>query len=189
MNHMAKLIYAMFVSLDGYAEDADGKFGWGFPENEEMFSYINDLYESCGTYLYGRRMYETMLFWETADQHPELPPVALAYARQWKAARKIVYSKTLDRPRSKNTHIEREFDADAVRRLMVQEKDDITVDGPGLAHQALLAGVVDEIHVLQCPILVGGGKRFFPEGVRMNVDLLDEKRFPSGVIILRYAVR
>jgi dihydrofolate reductase len=186
---MAKLIYSMIMSLDGYTEDEHGDFGWGAPEDEGVHTYVNELASSAGTYLYGRRMYETMVYWETAHTIPGQPQFVLDWARQWQAAEKIVYSRTLTEPRSARTRIEREFDPDAVRRFKAGAKHDITVDGPELAAQALRAGLVDEVQMIVCPAVVGGGKRFFPDGVRLGLELLDERRFGSGVVALRYAVR
>ncbi len=134
-------------------------------------------------------MYDVMVFWETAEHDPDLPPVGQVFARLWKAAHKVVYSRSLKQPRSENTRIERGFDPDAIRRLKAGAAHGISVDGPELAGQALHAGLVDEIHLIQCPIIVGGGKRFFPEGLRLNLELIDQKQFPSGVVFLRYAVR
>ncbi len=186
---MAKLIYSMLTSLDGYTEDANGQFGWGAPESEELHSYFNQMASSVGTYLCGRKMYETMVFWETAHLAPNQPQFILDFARIWQAAEKIVYSTTLTEPRSARTRIERRFDADAIRRLKASAKADITVDGPNLAAQAIKAGLVDEFQVIVCPVLVGGGKRFFPDGVQINLDLIAERRFANGVIILTYATR
>jgi dihydrofolate reductase len=186
---MARLIYGMIQSLDGYTEDIHGRFGWGAPEDEAVHAYINDLASSVGTYLYGRRMYETMVYWETAHTEPDQPPVALAWARQWQAAEKVVFSRTLSSPRSARTRIEREFVPDEVRRLKANAERDITVDGPELAAQALRAGLVDELQMIICPRLVGGGKRFFPEGVQLGLELLEERQFSKGVVVLRYATR
>jgi dihydrofolate reductase len=186
---MAKLIYGMIMSLDGYTEDERGAFGWGAPEDESVHGYINELAASVGIYLYGRRMYETMLFWETADALPDPPQVILDWARQWQAAEKIVYSRTLAEPRSARTRIEREFDPDAVRRMKAESPHDITVDGPELAAEAIRAGLVDEFQMIVSPVIVGGGKRFFPEGVRLDLELIEERRFASGVVVLRYGVR
>ena len=186
---MARLIYSMMVSLDGYTEDAQGRFGWGAPADEEVHAYVNALASSVGTYLYGRRMYETMVYWETADALPDQPPVEQEWTRQWKAAEKIVYSGTLTAPSSARTRIERAFDVEAVRRLKADATHDLTVNGPELAGQAMHAGLVDEIQPIICPVLVGGGKRFFPDGVRSKLELLEERRFGSGVAALRYAVR
>jgi dihydrofolate reductase len=189
MRSMGKLIYSMLISLDGYTEDEHGRFGWGAPEDEEVHSYINALASSVGTYLYGRRMYETMVYWETAHTIPDQPKFVLEWARQWQAADKVVYSRTLAGQRSARTRIEREFDPDAVRRLKADAKHDITVDGPELAAQAIRAGLIDEFQMIVCPAIVGGGKRFFPDGVRLDLELLEERRFDSGVVILRYGVR
>ena len=186
---MARLIYSMIQSLDGYTEDEDGKFGWGAPNDEAVHSYINELASSVGTYLYGRRMYDTMVYWETAHNVPDQPPFVLDWARQWRAAEKIVYSRTLAEPRSERTWIEREFEPEAVRRLKAEAGHDITVDGPELAAHALRAGLVDEIQTIVCPVVVGGGKRFFPEGVRLDLELLETRRFDGGVVVTRYAVR
>jgi dihydrofolate reductase len=186
---MAKLIYSMFTSLDGYTEDQHGRFGWGVPEDEEVHSYINELGSRFGTYLYGRRMYDTMAYWETAHTVPDQPQFVLDYARQWQAAEKIVYSRTLAEPRSARTRIEREFDPNTVRRLKANAEPDLTVDGPELAAQAIRAGLVDEFQIVVCPVVVGGGKRFFPDGVRLDLNLVEERRFRKGVLVLRYAVR
>ena len=186
---MAKLIYSMLTSLDGYTEDEHGDFGWGAPEDEEVHSYVNELASSVGTYLYGRRMYETMLYWETAHTIPDQPQFVLDWTRQWQAAEKIVYSRTLAEPRSARTRIEREFDPDVIQRLKASIEHDITVDGPELAAQAIRAGLVDEFQMIVCPVVVGGGKRFFPDGVRLDLELVEERRFGNGVVVLRYVVR
>jgi dihydrofolate reductase len=186
---MGKLIYSMLMSLDGYTEDERGRFGWGAPENEEVHSYINELASAFGTYLYGRRMYETMVYWETAHTVPDQPRFVLDFARRWQEAEKVVYSRTLPEPRSAHTRIEREFDPDKVRWLKAEAERDLTVDGPELARQAIRAGLVDEFQMIVCPVIVGGGKRFFPDGVRLDLDLVAERRFPKGVVVLRYAVR
>ncbi|QUQ71860.1 dihydrofolate reductase family protein [Kutzneria sp. CA-103260] len=183
---MAKLIYSMLMSLDGYVEDADGRFGWSAP-SEEVHSFVNELATPIGTYLYGRRMYETMVFWETVPMEPDQPRFALDWARHWQGADKIVYSTTLSEPSSARTRIEREFHPDAVRRLKAESDRDIAVAGPALAARALSAGLVDECHLLVSPVVVGGGKRFFPDGVRLDLELVDERRFTDGVVFLRYA--
>ena len=182
---MAKLIYSMATSLDGYAVDADGKFDWSEPD-EEVHTFVNDLYRDAGTYLYGRRMYEMMVYWETAHTLPDQPPFVHEYARVWQRADKIVYSRTLSTVSSARTRIERSFDPDAVRSLKEAANRDLTVAGPGLAASALRAGLVDEIHHLVSPIVVGGGTRFLPDNVRIELDLLDERRFRNGVVHLRH---
>jgi dihydrofolate reductase len=185
----ARLIYSMIASLDGYTEDKDGQFGWGAPEDEEVHAYVNELASSVGTYLYGRKMYEIMVYWETAHTVPNQPKVVLDWTRQWQAAEKIVYSKTLGEPSSQRTRIERAFDPDAVRQLKAEAEHDIAIAGPDLAAQAIGAGLVDDIQLIACPLIVGGGKRFFPEGVRLDLELIGERRFDNGVVVLRYAVR
>ncbi|MCE7062129.1 dihydrofolate reductase family protein [Dyadobacter sp. CY343] len=151
-------------------------------------SYINELASSLGTYLYGRKMYETMVYWETAHEQPDMTQVALTWADQWKAAEKIVFSKTLTEIRSERTRIERDFDAEKIRQLKAESPHDISVDGTELAAVAIKAGLVDEIHQIICPVLVGGGKRFYPDGVKLDLKLFDERHFDSGVVILKYAV-
>jgi dihydrofolate reductase len=185
---MANLIYSMIMSLDGYTEDEHGNFGWGAPDDEEVHSYVNELASSLGTYLYGRRMYETMVYWETAHTIHDQPQFVLDWARQWQAAEKVVYSRKLVKPRSARTRIERVFDPDAVRRLKANAEHDISVDGPELAAHAIRAGLVDEFQMIVCPAVAGGGKRFFPDGVRLDLDLVEERRFGNGVVVLRYAV-
>jgi dihydrofolate reductase len=184
---MAKLIYAAIASLDGYVEDEEGKFDWATPD-EEVHAFANDLERPIGTYLYGRRMYETMVFWETASTEADEPPVFRDYAEIWRAAEKIVYSRTLQTVSSARTRIEREFDRDAVRRLKQSSGADIAIGGAELAGQAIGAGLVDECHLLLCPIVVGGGKRALPENVRAQLELLDERRFKNGVVHLHYRV-
>jgi len=186
---MAKLIYSMLMSLDGYTEDEQGSFGWGAPEDAEVHLYVNELASSLGTYLYGRRMYETMVYWETAHTVPDHPQYVLDWARQWQVAEKVVYSRTLVEPRSARTRIERKFDPAEVRRLKADAAHDISIDGPELAAHALRAGLVDELQMIVSPVVVGGGKRFLPDGVRLDLDLVDERRFTNGVVVLRYAVR
>ncbi len=185
---MAKLIYSMIQSLDGYIEDAQGRFGWGAPD-DEVHSYINELTSSLGTHLYGRRLYDRMVSWETAHLIPNQPPAALDWARQWQLADKVVYSKTLAEPRTARTRIEREFDPAAIRKLKASSHRDLSVAGPGLAARAIGAGLVDEFQLIVCPVVVGGGKRFFPSGVQLVLDLLEERRFRNGVIVLRFAVK
>ena len=186
---MAKLIYSMITSLDGYAEAAEGDLGWGAADDEEVHTFIGDTFRSVGTYLYGRRMYETMVFWETAHTLPDAPPHIVQYARDWQAAEKIVYSTTLDSASSGKTRIERTFDPDAVREFKAGADHDLTVDGPDLAVQAITAGLVDEYHLFITTSVVGGGKRFFPDGVRLNLELVDERAFDSGLIYARYRTR
>ena len=185
---MAKLIYGMVTSLDGYAKAAEGDLGRG-AEDPEVHTFIGDAFRHVGTYLYGRRMYETMLFWETAHADPRHPPHILAYARLWQAAEKVVYSTTLTSVSSAKTRIERTFDPDAVRRLKAESAHDLSIDGPNLAAQAIAAGLVDEYHLFVTTSVVGGGTRFFPEGVRLDLELLEQRAFDSGLIYARYRTR
>jgi len=181
---MAKLIYSVISSLDGYFEDADGRIDWGAPD-EGVSAFVNDLVRPIRTHLYGRRMYETMVFWETAPTDGE-PAVFGDFAGIWRAAEKIVYSRTVQSPSSARTRIEREFDPDAVRRLKLSSTTDISVAGGHLAGQAIGAGLVDECHLFLCPIVLGGGKRVLPDHVRAQLELLDTRRFESGFVHLHY---
>src|SRR4051812_3829595 len=185
---MAKLIYAAIASLDGYVEDEEGGFDWGMPD-EEVHSFVNDLERPIGTYLYGRRMYEVMVFWETAHTLPDQPAVARDFAEIWRAADKIVFSKTLEDASSARTRIERDFDATAIRQLKASAESDLTVGGPHLAAQAIKAGLVDEYQLFLTPIVVGGGKRALPDDVRAELELLEERRFGNGTVYLRYRPR
>jgi dihydrofolate reductase len=179
---MAKLIYSTIASLDGYVADEDGNFDWAAPD-EEVHGFVNDLERTVGTYLYGRKMYETMVYWETAhDQQPFVQD----YAQIWQAADKIVYSRTLEAVSSARTRIDRDFDPEAVRQLKAQAEHDISVGGPNLAAQAIKAELVDEFHLFVTPILVGGGNQSLPDDVRLQLELLDERRFGNGVVHLHY---
>lgn len=186
---MGRLIYSMITSLDGYTEAAEGDLGWGADDDEEVHTFIGDTFRHVGTYLYGRRMYETMVFWETAHDLPDAPPHVVQYARDWQAAEKVVYSTTLESVSSARTRVERTFDPDAVRRLKEESDHDLTVDGPNLAAQAIQAGLVDEYHLLLTSTVVGGGTRFFPEGVRLDLELVEERSFASGMLYARYRTR
>jgi dihydrofolate reductase len=185
---VAKLIYSAITSLDEYVEDKQGNFDWGTPD-DEVLALINDLERPIGTYLYGRRMYETMVFWETAPTSGDDSPGGRDFAELWRAADKVVYSRTLQAPSSGRTRIEREFDPTAVRRLKESSASDITVGGAELAGQAMAAGLVDECHLFLIPVIVGGGKRALPDGVRVQLELLAERRFRSGVVHLHYRMR
>jgi dihydrofolate reductase len=185
---MARLVYGMITSLDGYAEAAQGDLGAG-AEDEEVHTFIGDAFRHVGTYLYGRRMYETMVFWETAHTLPDAPPHIVQYARDWQAAEKVVYSTTLESVSSERTRIERTFDPDAVRELKAGADHDLTVDGPNLSAQAIAAGLVDEYHLFITTSVVGGGKRFFPDGVRLDLELVEERAFDSGLVHLRHRTR
>jgi len=184
---MARLIYSAIASLDGYIEDEQGKFEWAEPD-QDVHAFLNEAERPVGTYLYGRRMYETMVYWETAHTLADQSPVEQDFARLWQAADKIVYSKTLETVSSARTRIERAFDPEAVRRLKASADRDVTVGGPELAAQAFSAGLVDECHLFLTPVVVGGGKRSLPGRVRMQLELLGERRFGSGVVHLHYRI-
>ncbi|ADB31597.1 bifunctional deaminase-reductase domain protein [Kribbella flavida DSM 17836] len=185
---MGTLIYSMITSVDGYVSDSEGNFGWGAPD-EESHVFMNELMRSTGTYLVGRRMYETMVFWETAHLLPDAPPYIVDCARIWQAADKIVYSTTLEQVSSERTRIERSFDPELVRKLKAETELNLTVDGPVLAAQAIRAGLVDEYQLLLGPAIVGGGHRFFPDDIRVDLELLDQRHFANGVVYLRYGVK
>jgi dihydrofolate reductase len=181
---MADLIYAALASLDGYIEDEDGKFDWAKPD-EEVHSFVNELERGVGTYLYGRRLYETLAVWETLPLN-EQPGYIRDYAELWRNSDKIVYSRTLDTASTPRTRIERDFDADVVRRLKDQAESNLAVGGAELAAEAFRAGLVDELHLLLAPVLVGGGKRVLPDDVRLPLDLVGGRRFGSGFVHLHY---
>lgn len=182
---MGKLIYLMLASLDGYVADKDGKFDWAEPD-EEVHAFVNDLARPVGTYLYGRGMYEVMIAWETFDLAGH-PPVIQDFATIWRAADKIVFSRTLASVSSARTRLKREFDPDVIRGLKEQAPHDIAIAGPGLAGEAIRAGLVDEYQLFLAPVIVGGGKRAFPDDARVDLELLDERRFDSGVTYVRYS--
>jgi dihydrofolate reductase len=181
---MARLIYSAIASLDGYVEDEQGKFDWAEPD-EEVHAFVNDLARPVGTQLYGRRMYETMVYWETGG---DSAAVTRDFAEIWRAAEKVVYSRTLQTVSGERTRIERTFDAAAIRRLKESSRSDITIGGAELAGEAIAAGLVDECHLFLHPILVGGGKRALPDQVHARLQLLDERRFRNGVVHLHYHV-
>ena len=185
---MAKLIYSAITSLDGYVADEDGNFDWAVPD-EEVHTFVNDLQRPVGTYLYGRRMYEVMVAWETADTLADQPPYTQDFAQIWQAADKVVYSRTLATASTARTRIERDFDPEAVRRMKATAGRDLTVGGPDLAAQALKAGLVDECHLVLAPIIVGGGRQSLPSNLRLELELLDERRFGNGMVHLRYRTR
>ena len=184
---MAKLIYSAITSLDGYVADADGNFDWSVPD-EEVHAVVNDLLRTVGTQLYGRRLYEVMLAWETFDLTDE-PAVTKDFAGIWRDSAKIVYSTTLQTVSSKRTRIERSFEPASIAQLKASADRDLLVGGPGLAGQALEAGLVDELHLFVSPVTVGGGTRALPDGVRLDLELLGERTFANGVVHLSYTVR
>ncbi|HEV7214538.1 MAG TPA: dihydrofolate reductase family protein [Chloroflexota bacterium] len=185
---MARLIYSAIASLDGYVADADGSFDWAAPD-EELHAFVNDLERPIGAYLYGRRMYEVMVAWETLPAHAAQPPVGREFAQIWQAADKVVYSRTLETVSSARTRIERAFDPDAVRRMKALAGHDLSVGGPELAGQAIRAGLVDEFHLFLVPVVVGGGTSALPMDVHLELELLGERRFGNGVVHLHYRAR
>jgi dihydrofolate reductase len=186
---MAELIYTTITSLDGYIEDADGRFDWAEPD-EEVHTFVNDLERPVGTHLYGRRLYETMVFWESPPDLGNQPPFVQDFADIWQRADKIVYSRTLETASSARTRIERAFDPETVRQLKESADADITVGGAELASRAIEAGLVDEYHLFLVPVIVGGGKRSLPDrNVRVKLELLDERRFRNGTMYLHYRTR
>ncbi len=182
---MARLLYMAITSLDGYVADGDGKYDWAMPD-DEVFGFVNDFERPVGTYLYGRRLYQEMTGWETAPQAGQ-SPLMLDFAQIWRAADKVVFSRSLEAVSTARTRIERDFDPGAVRQLKARADRDITVGGPALAAEALKAGLVDECHLILCPVVVGGGKKSLPSRVRLPLELLAQRRFGNGAVYLRYA--
>jgi dihydrofolate reductase len=182
---MAMLIYSAIVSLDGFVEDAQGRFAWAAPD-DEVFAFLNDLERPIGTYLYGRRLYETMVYWEAAGTDEESSAGARDFASIWRSAEKVVFSRTLQAPSSAKTRVEPSFVPEAIRALKETSQADLTVGGAELAGQAIAAGLVDECRLFVVPVLVGGGKHALPDGVRANLELRDQRRFRGGVVYLQY---
>lgn len=183
---MGRLIYASIVSLDGYVADAEGRFDWGEPD-EEVHAFVNELQRGIGTHLYGRRLYEVLVAWETWDVSDE-PDVIRDYAEIWRGADKVVYSRTLLEPQSERTRIVEEFDLTAVVELKALATRDILIGGPELAAMALAGGIVDDIHLFVAPIVVGAGTPVFPDDLRLQLELVEEHRFGNGTVHLHYSV-
>ncbi|MEO8744750.1 MAG: dihydrofolate reductase family protein [Candidatus Dormiibacterota bacterium] len=182
---MARLIYSVIMSLDGYVADETGTFDWAAPD-QDVHSFVNDLERPVGTYLYGRRMHETMVYWETAHTVADQPPFVLDFAGIWQSAGKIVYSRTLEAVSSARTSIQRDFDPEAIRQLKASAGHDLSVGGPHLAAQAIKAGLLDELRLFVAPFVVGGGNQALPHSVRLKLELLDERCFGNGVVYFRY---
>ena len=185
---MANLIYSAIASLDGHIADVDGKFDWAEPD-DEVHAFINDLGRPIGTYLLGRRMYEVLAYWEDPPALDQQPSYVQEFAEIWQATEKIVYSRTLETASTAATRIERHFDPEAVRQLKAQSERNITVGGPDLAAQAIRAGLVDEYELFVVPVVVGAGKQFLPRNARIELELLDERRFRNGTVFLHYRTR
>jgi dihydrofolate reductase len=181
---VGRLIYAAICSLDGYVADENGDFDWAAP-SEEVHAAVNDIERTVGTQLYGRRMYDVLAVWETMESDE---PVIRDFAEIWRVADKVVYSRTLEAPRTARTRIEREFDPEAVRALKESAESDISIGGPELAGQAIAAGLVDEFHLFVNPVIVGAGNPALPARSRVKLELLNERRFATGVVQLHYAV-
>jgi dihydrofolate reductase len=184
---MARLIYSAIASLDEYVEDEAGRFEWAAPD-DEVFAFVTDLMRPIGTHLYGRRMYETMVYWETAETGGNQSPVERDWTEVWRTADKVVFSRTLQTVSGARTRLERDFDPDAIAALKDASQPDITIGGAELAGQAIIAGVVDELQLFLVPVIVGGGKPALPAGARVQLELLDERRFTSGVVYLHYSL-
>jgi len=184
---VARLVYSAIASLDGFIEDTTGNFGWAAPD-DEVHAFVNDREREIGTYLYGRRMYDTMRFWETALTDASASPVPHDYAQIWRNADKVVFSTTLREPLTPRTRLESAFDPDWVRRLKAESDRDISIGGPELAGLALAAGLVDELALFLHPVAVGAGKPALPTTAPIRLGLVDERRFRSGVVFLRYDV-
>ena len=184
---MGKLTYSAITSLDGFIEDEHGRFDWATPD-EEVHAFVNDLERPIGTYLYGRRMYETMVFWETAASDDDDSAIFRDYAEIWRNAEKVVFSRTLEEASSARTRIEATFDPEMIRRMKESARDDLSIGGAELAAFAFRANLIDECHLFLNPILVGGGKHALPSKARIRLDLLDERRFGNGVVHLHYRV-
>jgi dihydrofolate reductase len=185
---VARLVYAALASLDGYVADENGNFDWAAPD-EEVHAFVNELQRSAGTQLLGRRMYDALAVWDRIDTGPEQTPVIREFAAIWRATDKVVYSRTLESVSTARTRLERDFEPEAVRALKAGADRDLTVGGPALAEEALRAGLVDEVHLFLSPVVVGGGTRVLPDGLRLDLALVDERRFGNGVVHLAYRVR
>src|SRR3954466_6271846 len=187
MSAMAKLIYSAIASLDGYVADENGEFGWSRPD-EEVHAFVNDLERPVGTHLYGRRMYEAMKGWESDEMLEGEPSQLRDYAEIWRAAEKIVYSRTLDDVATSRTRLERAFDPEKIQALKESQERDIAIGGPELAAQALEAGLIDELHLLLAPVAVGAGKPALSSHDHVALELLDQRSFGNGTIYLRYGI-
>ncbi len=185
---MGKLVYSAISSLDGYVADEEGGFDWAAPD-EEVHAFVNDLLRPVGTHLYGRRMYEVLVAWETMPAGPDEPAVVRDFAKIWRSADKVVYSRTLPAVSSARTRLERDFDPDAVRRLVASSERDVSIGGPHLAARAFRAGLVDDVHLFWSPVLVGGGTSALPDDIRLALEPVATHRFANGVVHLQYAVR
>lgn len=186
---MAKLVYSMLMSLDGFVADVGGAFGWAAPDDAELQAHLLAGSAGIGTYLFGRRMYQVMSYWENAGGAPGQSWFEKDWARHWAGTDKIVYSQSLAASITARTELRRAFDPGEVAALKARAAADIAIAGPGIAAHAMAAGLVDEVRAYLCPVMVGAGTRFFPQGVSCTLDLQEVKRFPSGAVFMRHAVR
>lgn len=184
---MSRLVYFAISSVDGYTADTSGGFDWAAPD-AEVHAFVNDLERDVSTYLYGRRMYETMQVWQTFGDDPDESPEVVDFAGIWRNADKVVYSSTLAEPVTPRTTIHRDFDPDAVRALIADAPSDVGIGGPTIAAAALRAGIVDEVRLILVPVAVGGGTPAFPHDLKLGLDLQEERRFGNGSVFLRYLV-
>lgn len=184
---MASLIYSVISSLDGYIEDQSGNFDWAAPD-QEVHAFVNDMERPVGTYIYGRRMYQTMLFWEKPENLAGEPPVMQDFATIWRSADKLVFSRTITAVSSARTRLKRQFDPGSIARMKATSGKDISIGGPELAAVAIRNGLVDELRLLLAPIIVGGGKPSLPRDLRVRLELVEQRRFDNGVVYLDYAV-
>jgi len=182
---VAELIYSAIASLDGYVEDAQGRFDWAAPD-EEVHRFVNDLERPVGTYLYGRRMFETMRYWDSNPTDESVPAFVRDFTQIWRKADKIVYSRTLGAVPTPRTRVERSFDPIQVRALKATAGHDLTVAGADLAGQALAWQLVDELHLFVVPVVVGGGKAWLPKRLHLDLELLEARPVASGFVFLRY---
>jgi dihydrofolate reductase len=182
---VAELVYSSIQSLDGYIADENGGFGWARP-GEEVHAFVNDLTRPIGTYLFGRRMYEVMAVWERPEEFEGMTDAVRDFAALWRTTDKVVYSRTLDAVSTERTRLEHEFDPEAVRALKESSERDLAIGGPTLAASAFRAGLVDELQIFVVPAIVGGGTRSLPDGVRIDLELVEERRFANGMAYLRY---
>lgn len=186
---MRSVTYSMSVSLDGYIVGPDGTFDWSEPDEQVFRFYIEEL-KALGVHLMGRGLYESMLFWETADADPGLDAAEREWTGLWKPLPKVVFSRTLSEVQG-NSRLARGSVAEEIAALLGEPgSGDIALGGANLAVDAAAAGLIDEYQVMVCPVLVGGGTPYFAhDGQRVDLELVETRPFPSGSMFLRYRVR
>jgi dihydrofolate reductase len=186
--YMGRLIYSVLASLDGFIEDEEGQFDWAAP-SDEVHAFVNDLMRPVGTHIYGRRMYEVMHVWETVPSLADESPIMAEFARLWQAADKVVFSRTLQAVTTSRTRLEHAFDPDVIRQMKARAEGDLVIGGPELAAEGFRAHLIDECQLFLVPISVGGGKRSLPSGLRLPLDLVEQRGFSDGTVYLRYLVK